>query len=150
MVDHIQRKLASKCVSVSPNVLFLEQLADYEEIPEGEWDIPLCFQERMLAELLADEYSNNRTLEENATQFLNDHGAIDCHIARGMIGAGGALDQAIIRDRIKGVLNKTTFEYLGREYYGLKMAFLPCRAKDDWRRPRNSREGWKSKVDWDA
>ena len=55
-----------------------------------------------------------------------------------MVGAGGALDQAILRDRIPGVLNRTTFEILGREYYGLKMAFAPCRTRDDWRRPRNA------------
>ena len=56
----------------------------------------------------------------------------------------------IMSEEEVGLLNKIGFEKLARKAYGIVQAFRNASSRNDWLKPKNAAQGWKSKVDWMA
>ena len=129
--------------------MYMQELRTYREIPLEDWPLPIGYQQRLAPAFLAEIFKQGRSAEAVGREFLRTHGLEDCLLAQEIPRILGTFDKMLTVDREPGFINRVTTEYAARRAFGLQQAFRNCRRKDDWQKPRNAPQSWRSKVDWE-
>ena len=112
--------------------------------------MPVGYRQRVAPEYFSKAYSvQGRTGLEYATDYLENHGASGCKIAKAMIDALSCVDHLVLTDEQIDLVNLVSTEYLARRAYGVELAFSQCKTEADWRKPKNAGKDWVSKVDFE-
>ena len=128
--------------------LFIQELREYREIPLKDWPLPTGYQQRLAPAYLAECYRQGRNAEEVGREFLRSHGLEECTVAQELVSLLSGFDKMLLVDNEPGFINRVSTEYAARRAFGLQQAFRNCRRKEDWQKPKNAPQSWRSKVDW--
>ena len=131
-----------------PHEKYLRALADYKDLPIDEWatHFPPGYRERVAPTWLGEVYSTGTTGKLYAKEFVRARCLGDCSEARELIPILCAIDCMLLQDQIPGAINAIALEKLAKRGYGIICAFRECERKEDWKKPGDTKKGWKTKV----
>lgn len=146
-VDAAIRKL--EALAKNTQALFVDELRNYREIALEDWPLPPGYQHRLAPAFLAEVYRQGRSAEAVGKEFVRTHCLDDCMVAQEIPSILASFDKMLTVDGEPGFINRVSTEYAARRAFGLQQAFRNCRKKDDWHKPKNAPQAWRSKVDWE-
>ena len=132
----------------------------YREVASGmkNWDeeftkehFPPGYQVRVAPMVFAEIYSHGRRAKDFFFEWLRVRQLLDCHPARRLLACGSTLDMLVLDEPLENFINSLTAEKLGKEIYGLQLAFENINKESDWKKPTTgAQKNWTSKVNWEA
>jgi hypothetical protein len=134
----------------SPQEIFVKCLESFRQEDTDEWarQFPSGYRQRVAPMFLGEVYSTGQTAKSWAKKFIKERELGDFSEARDLIPAMAAVDALILQDRAEDVINSIALERLAKRAYGVYQGCRSVRCANDWRRPKDGKKDWKSKVDF--
>ena len=127
----------------------VKELERYQSVKDSEWPLPPGYRQRLAPSYIAHVYGKSSRGYEYAQEYLRVHGLDDCYAAQEIVSILEFFDRLLLMDKIRGFINWPNTEYAARRAYGLELAFMKCKTKNDWCKAQNAGKTWRSKVNWD-
>ena len=135
----------------TPQEVFVKCLEKYRQEDLVEWarQFTVGYRQRVAPPFLGEVYNHGHNAKHWAKQFVKERELGDFLEARDLIPAMAAIGSLILQDRAANVINSAALERLAKKGYAIFQACRAVRSEKDWRRPKDAKKDWRSKVDPD-
>jgi hypothetical protein len=153
-----------KASAGSSQAIWNELMKGFKEVDPVAWPFREGFRERLVIRFLTAIFSLNLWCVSFYEKFLRERNLFKCNLAMEGLSAAEGVD-ALIRNSDAGMkelglagvnvgdtpnpINLPVLELLTRTMYSRYKGFEHITSEDQWRKPRNAANNWKSQVDFE-